>query len=44
MVNGKMVPVTRRELLFVAESQNQLPAIVIERVNKETALKFEEEK
>lgn len=44
MVNGKMVPVTRRELLFVAESQNQLPAIVIERVNKETALKFGKEK
>lgn len=36
-INGKMVPVTRRELLFIAESQSQLPALTIER---QEVLKF----
>lgn len=40
VIDNKVVPVVRKELLFIAENQNQLPALTIERVNRETALKF----
>lgn len=34
-VNGKVIPVIRKELLFVVESQDQLEDIVVERVYKQ---------
>lgn len=42
VVNGRTIPVIRKELLFVAESQSQLEPLVIERVAKKD-LNFEVE-